>query len=53
MKRIENPNVRGIRTQGIVRAACIIRTSTALFLAAEPHQTRAVGSRAADDFYFR
>lgn len=29
MKRIENLNVCGIRTQGIVRAACIIRIFTA------------------------
>jgi hypothetical protein len=29
MKRIENLNVRGVRTQGIMRAACIIRTCIA------------------------
>jgi hypothetical protein len=47
MKRIENPNVRGVRTQGIVRAACIIRTSTASFLGAESLTTIRVGLGAA------
>lgn len=32
MKRIENPNVRGVRTQGIVRAAGIIR----IFIVSSP-----------------
>jgi hypothetical protein len=31
MKRIENLNVRGVRTQGIVRDDGIIRMSTAWF----------------------
>jgi hypothetical protein len=34
-------------------AFIVIRTSTALFPAAESHQTGAVGSRAGDDFCFR
>ena len=53
MKRIENSNVRGVRTQGIVRAACIIHTSTALFLVGESQQTRAAGFRAAGGFFSR
>jgi hypothetical protein len=53
MKRIENPNVRGVRTQGIVRAACIIHTFTVSFPAAESHPIGAAGFPVAGSFFFR
>ncbi len=43
MKRIENLNVCGVRTQGIVRAACIIRTSIASFPVVESLPTVPAG----------
>jgi len=47
MKRIENPNVRGVRTQGIVRAACIIPISIVSSRVAASRPTAAAGLRAA------
>ncbi len=52
MKRIENPNVRGVRTQGIVRAACIIRTFIALSPEAESPPTIRAGLVVAGSFSF-
>jgi hypothetical protein len=51
MKRIENLNVRGVRTQGIVRAACIIHTSIASFPVAASRPTVHAGLLAADSFF--
>ena len=43
MKRIENANVCGVCTQGIVGGCCSILTFTVLFRAEDSHRTAPIG----------